>query len=134
MFFILFFIVFLVVVGVALVATCPDREAHKEAVKSVASAVVNAEMDQSGIDETLASIGTMLGISAVDAYLNSSLFVMDHTFYNVGMINYKGEPRMVSVGVFNHVFTISEAEAKQIFKDKLTPNIDIKDIQYILGK
>ena len=104
----LFFIVFLVVVGVALVATCPDREAHKEAVKSVASAVVNAEMDQSGIDETLASIGTMLGVSAVDAYLNSSLIVRDHTFYNVGLINYKGEPRMVSVGVFNHVFTISE--------------------------
>lgn len=109
----------LVVVGVALVATCPDREAHKEAVKGVASAVVNAEMSQRDVDETLASIGTMLGISAVDAYLNTNLVVRDHTFYNVGMLNYKGELRMVSVGVFNHVFTISEDEAKQFMKDKL---------------
>ena len=108
----------LVIIGVVLMATRPDREAHKEALKSVASAVVNAEMDQSGIEETIASIGTMLGISAIDVYLSTNLVVRDHTFYNVGTINYEGLPRMVSVGLFNHVFTISEEDARQLLKDK----------------
>lgn len=109
-------IVLLVVVGVVLVATCPDRAAHKEAVMSVAKAVVNAEVSERVEDETMAAIGAMLGISAVDTYLDTYLLVRDHTFYNVGMVIYEGEPRMVSVGVFNHVFTINEDMAKQYFK------------------
>lgn len=113
-------IVLLVVVGLTLVETRPSREAHKEAVMNVAKAVVNAEMSQKDMDETLAAIGTMLGISAVDVYLNTNLIVREHTFYNVGMIVYKEEPWTVSVGVFNHVFTISEDDAKRVLKDKLS--------------
>ena len=116
----LFFIVLLVVIGVGLVATCPSREAHLEAIKGITSSVVNSEMDKSAIDGALASIGTAVAVSAVDAYLNSSLIIRDHTFYNVGVINYEGEFQMVSVGVCNHVFTISEEDAKKLLKDKLT--------------
>ena len=54
-------IVLLVVVGLTLMETRPSREAHKEAVMNVAKAVVNAEMRQKDMDETLAAIGTMLG-------------------------------------------------------------------------
>ncbi len=56
------------------------------------------------------------------------LVVRDHTFYNIGTLNYEGVPRMVSVGVFNHVFTISEEDAKQLMKDRLKPQINIDDI------
>ena len=57
----LFLIVFLAVVAGALIATCPDRNAHLEAIKSVVSEVANEEMDkQSNILTTgLASISTM---------------------------------------------------------------------------
>lgn len=121
-------IIFLIVAGMVLMATCPDREAHRVAVKGVASAVVNAEMDQKGIDETIGAIGAMLGISAIDAYLSSNLIVRDHTFYNVGYVSYDGELRMVSVGVLNHVFTISEEDAKQIMKGKLSLPELIKEV------
>lgn len=105
--------ILIVVMGVALASVHPDREAHHEAIMSVVSKVVNAEMDNSQLDETLASIGTMVVVSAVDEYLNSNLIVIDHTFYNIGLVNYKGEFRTVSVGVLNHVFTFSEDDAKK---------------------
>ena len=39
--FLVFVVMLLVVVGVALVVTCPSREAHREAIRKVATAVVN---------------------------------------------------------------------------------------------
>ena len=115
----LFLILLLIVIAGALVATCPDKEAHREAVKGVMAGVINSEMDQSKIEETMASIGTMLAVSAVDAYLKSNLVIRDHTFYNIGVISYRGEFRMVSVGVLNHVFTISEDDARKMIKENL---------------
>ena len=121
----LFLLFLLAVIAVTLMATCPDKKAHHEALKDVASKVINAEMLNSKIDESMASIGTMLAINVVDAYLSSNLILGDHTFYNIGIVFYKGEPQAVSVGVFNHVFTIDEDTAKEIIKDKISlPNLE----------
>ena len=116
----LFFIVLLVVIAVTLMMTCPDKTAHYEAVKGIASEVINDEIKESKIEETMASIGTVVAINVVDAYLKSNLMVRDHTFYNVGVITYEGDFRMISVGVFNHVFTIDKKTAREIIKAKLS--------------
>ena len=104
----------LVVIGVVLASTRPDRATHHEASMSVVSMVVNSEMDNGLIDETWAAIGTMVAVSAADDYLSTNLIVVEHTFYNIGLVNYKGEFRTVSVGVLNHVYTISEDDAKKL--------------------
>ena len=116
----LFLIVFLAVVAGALIATCPDRNAHLEAIKSVVSEVANEEMDkQSNILTTgLASISTMLTINLADSYLKSNLIIRDHTFYNIGYINYNDDLRMISFGILNHVFTLDKETAKEIMKEK----------------
>ena len=113
-------IVFLAVVAGALIATCPDRNAHLEAIKSVVSEVANEEMDkQSNILTTgLASISTMLTINMADTYLKSNLIIRDHTFYNIGYINYNDDLRMISFGILNHVFTLDKETAKEIMKEK----------------
>ena len=116
----LFLIVFLAVVAGALIATCPDRNAHLEAIKSVVSEVANEEMDkQSNILTTgLASISTMLTINIADSYLKSNLIIRDHTFDNIGYINYNDDLRMISFGILNHVFTLDKETAKEIMKEK----------------
>ena len=116
----LFLIVFLAVVAGALIATCPDRNAHLEAIKSVVSEVANEEMDkQSNILTTgLASISTMLTINIADSYLKSNLIIRDHTFYNIGYITYNDDLRMISFGILNHVFTLDKETAKEIMKEK----------------
>lgn len=116
----LFLIVFLAVVAGALIATCPDRNAHLEAIKSVVSEVANEEMDkQSNILTTgLASISTMLTINMADTYLKSNLIIRDHTFYNIGYISYNNDLRMISFGILNHVFTLDKETAKEMMKEK----------------
>ena len=118
----IFLIVFLAVVAGALIATCPDRNAHMAAIKSVVSEVVNDEVDkQTNIFTTeLASISTVLTVNMADSYLKTNLIIKDHTLYNIGYINYKNELRMVSVGILNHVFTLDKETAREIMKDKMT--------------
>ena len=90
----IFLIVFLAVVAGVLIATCPDRNAHMAAIKSVVSEVVNDEVDkQTNIFTTeLASISTVLTVNMADSYLKTNLIIKDHTLYNIGYINYKDEP------------------------------------------
>ena len=118
----------LAVMALVLIATCPDRATHHEAIKSVMSEVINSEMDNSRLDENVASIGAMLAVNAVDSYLKSNLMVRDRTFYNVGVISYNGEFRMVSVGVLNHVFTVDKETAREFLRDKLNESLPKSDL------
>lgn len=117
----LFLIVFLGAAAVALIATCPDRNAHQEAIKSVVSEVINDEMGkQSNVLTTeLASISTMLTIDLADSYLKTNLIIRDHTFYNIGYVSYKGELKMISFGILNHVFTLDKENAREMMKEKV---------------
>ena len=117
----LFLILFIVAVGVLLIATCPDRNAHQAAIKSVVSEVINAEMDkQSNILSTeLASISTMLTVNMADSYLNTNLIIRDHTLFNIGYINVDNDLRIISFGILNHVFTIDKETTREIMKDKM---------------
>lgn len=128
----LIFLIVLAVLGLALIATCPSREQHCTTIKGVLSGVINAEMNQKAsenvLSEAMASIGTALAINAVDAYVGNTLVLRDYTVCNVGMVSYEGELRPVSFGILNHVFTISEDDARQLLHDKLGEIIDIPEI------
>jgi len=116
----IYLIIFLVVLGVVLVATCPDRTAHREAIKGVISEVVNSEMDKNPFGSTeIISIGTVFTMDLVDAYLKTNLMIKDHTFFNIGYVTYKDDFKVVSIGVLNHVFTVDEETARQLIKEKM---------------
>ena len=116
----IFVILFLVALGVVLVATCPDRTAHREAIKGIISEVVNSEMNKNPLGSTeIISIGTVFTMDLVDAYLKSNLMIKDHTLFNIGYVTYKDDFKVVSFGILNHVFTIDEETARQLIKEKM---------------
>lgn len=117
------FLVFLgiiAVIAVALMATTPDRQQHVDTIKSVMKGAVNAELRDNNIDGPLASIASVAATKAVDQFLNTSFLVRDHKFYSLGFIDYNGEFQMVSVGIFNHVYTLDEDQAREMIKKKLS--------------
>jgi len=120
----LIFLGIIAVVAVALMATTPDRQQHVDTIKSVMTGAVNAELRERNIDGPLASIVSAAATTALDKYLTSNFIVRDHRFYSLGFIDYNGEFQMVSVGVFNHIYTLNEEEARDMIKNKLNP-IDI---------
>lgn len=109
------------VVAVALMATTPDRQQHVDTIKSVMTGAVNAELREKKIDGPLGSIASAAATMAVDKYLSTNFLVRDHRFYSLGFIDYNNEFQMVSVGVFNHVYTLDEEQAREMIKKKLNP-------------
>ena len=101
--------------------TTPDRQQHVDTIKSVMTGAVNAELRENNIDGPWASIASVAATTAVDKYLNTSFLVRDHRFYSLGFIDYNGEFQMISVGVFNHVYTLNEDQAREMIKKKLNP-------------
>ena len=117
----LFFLGIIAVVAVALIATTPDRQQHVDTIKSVMTGAVNAELRENNIDGPLGSIASAAATMAVDKYLSTNFLVRDHRFYSLGFIDYNNEFQMVSVGVFNHVYTLDEEQAREMIKKKLNP-------------
>ena len=117
----LIFLGIIAVVAVALMATTPDRQQHVDTIKSVMTGAVNAELRENNIDGPLRSIASAAATMAVDKYLSTNFLVRDHRFYSLGFIDYNNEFQMVSVGVFNHVYTLDEEQAREMIKKKLNP-------------
>jgi hypothetical protein len=117
----LIFLGIIAVVAVALMATTPDRQQHVDTIKSVMTGAVNAELREKNIDGPLGSIASAAATMAVDKYLSTNFLVRDHRFYSLGFIDYNNEFQMVSVGVFNHVYTLDEEQAREMIKKKLNP-------------
>lgn len=123
----LIFVGIIAIVAVTLMVTTPDRQQHVETIQSVMSGAVNAELRDNSIDGPLASIASVAATTAVTQYLNTSFLVRDHNFYSLGFIDYNGEFIMVSVGIFNHVYTLNEDQARELMKKNLNPFDLLKD-------
>ena len=117
----LIFLGVIAIIALALMATTPDRQQHVDTIKSVMTGAVNAELRENNIDGPIASIASVAATTAVDRYLNTSFIVRDHRFYSLGFIDYNNEFQMVSVGIFNHVYTLDEDQAREMIKKKLNP-------------
>lgn len=115
-------VVFLCILGVAALAlmiTKPDRQQHLDTIQTVVSKAVSAELRDYHIDGDLGSVVSMTATAGINQFLNSSLMVREHTFYNIGVISYDNNFQMVSVGVLNHVYTLNEEQARHIIRTKL---------------
>lgn len=115
----LIFLGIIAVLALALMATTPGKEQHHETIKSVFVSAVNAELRDNHIDGAVGSIATAAATTGIDAFLNHSLIIRDHRFYTIGVISHEGEFQMVSVGAFNHVWTLNEDQARQLIKKQL---------------
>ena len=98
-----------------LIATCPDKQAHRERIKDEVSAYMAREVwaDTPEEDTGMAVLGSMLVGTLTDAFLNAGLQV-DHYFVcSVGRLNAFGKSRTVSFGVLGHVFVFSKQAREQ---------------------
>lgn len=113
-------IVFIIIgIAIGLMVTMPDRQQHQDTIKSVMQGAINAELRENQIDGPLGAIASVAAYTTLTTFLNTSFVVRDHTFYSLGFIDYEGEFILVSVGVFNHVYTLDEDQARKLIKQKM---------------
>lgn len=87
--------------------TCPDKDAHKEALTEMMDEILNQEISEGlGIIGTdLSLFDSLLGTEIGEWTIDSVLDVKDYFLFSIGYITYDGEKHPVSFGIFNHVFT-----------------------------
>lgn len=111
---VLYTLLALLILGGICVATCPDREAHSEALKDLVNQVITAELSGEEEDAGLAMFGSMIGTGLSGLVIDNMLNVEDYLVCSIGTATYDGETHVVSVGLLNHVFSIDEEKAAQI--------------------
>ena len=97
-----------------MVLTCPDKKAHTEAIRSAVSGYVNETLSQRQEDGiVMGFLGSLFVSKVAEVYLDNSLEVSNYLLFSVGRITFDGTTRVVSVGVFNHVFTSDKDDIRQ---------------------
>ena len=111
----------LLVVGAAAVMTCPDKQAHKDAIMSVVNEKINEELqtddeEYQGLSALFGSLGSGIAGSVVD----NRLVVKNHFLWSTGEFrNFDGEYQQVSVGVFGHIFTFNKQDLDKALDNAL---------------
>ena len=110
--------VIIALLGIAVV-TCPDKQAHKDAILAVINEKLNENIQKNAKDgnDGLAILGASIGTSITGWILDSGLSVDNRFIYSVGKFNTGKEIKQVSVGVFGHVFTFSKKDVDKVLKE-----------------
>ncbi|MBR5175050.1 MAG: hypothetical protein IKW89_03855 [Bacteroidales bacterium] len=110
--------VIIALLGMAVV-TCPDKQAHKDAILAVINEKLNENIQKNTKDgdDGLAILGASIGTSLTGWILDSGLSVDNRFIYSVGKFNTGKEIKQVSVGVFGHVFTFSKKDVDKVLKE-----------------
>lgn len=97
------------------VVSCPDKDAHSEALKDLFNTVLTDKLNEEVTDEeeqAYAMFGSMLGTGLAGLVIDNMLKVDNYFVCSIGRITYEDETNIVSVGILNHVFTASAEDVK----------------------
>jgi hypothetical protein len=116
-------VVIVLLVAVLMTMTVPDKQEHKEAMMKAINEFVEEEaVDKLG-DNVLAKLGKSVVVKTVETALNSKLKVDNYYLFNTTHVRLKGEDKVLSVGVFGHVFTFD----KKMLREKLEEALNVKE-------
>lgn len=97
--------------AVALVAvlTCPDKEAHKQAlmgeINTALSETLMGEAGESDLEQGIALFGGSVTSILVGTILDTTLKTNNYFVLSIGKITIGDNSKVVSTGIFGHVFT-----------------------------
>ena len=102
-------------VAVVLVATCPSRRAHKEALNQLMNELIDERVENTGglVGAVLDSIGKTELEEAGEVAIDHFLMVDDYYVASVGSLEIGHEHHVISVGVCGHVFTPDKDDVKR---------------------
>lgn len=82
--------------------TCPDKQQHKDAIVNAIRCDVEEEKYETEAMKLVSAVrGKILG-----GIMKNAMFVDDYVLYSVGSVVFDDESRVVSIGVFGHVFVL----------------------------
>ena len=113
-------LIFLFAVSLVCVVTCPNKNAHSEALMKLFNVALASELSEITTEENenWVMLGSILGSGIAEYVINQKLMVDNYFVCSIGRFNYEGEECIVSVGVLNHIFTKSKEELLDELKNR----------------
>lgn len=109
-------LVIVVVIAFVMAMTVPDKKAHKSAMMKAVKEYVDEEAANRGFaDNGLTRVGKNLVVKTIEEVLSNKLRVTNYFLFNTTHIEMKEKDKLLSVGVFGHVFTFD----KEMLRDAL---------------
>lgn len=114
-------IIALLIIGAAAVITCPDKQAHKDAIMAVVNEKINEELQTDNeVYQGLSALFGTLGSGIASRIVDNRLVVNNHFLWSTGEFqNFDGEYQQVSVGLFGHIFTFNKQDLDKSIDDAL---------------
>lgn len=111
-------ITFLVLLGLAAVCvvTCPDRQAHKDAIMPVLNYALNQQMGKLP-DDGWGAIGASVGTKIIEMGLDNLLEVKNCFIFSIGQVQHEDGNETISIGILGHVFTMSKEDFSEAFDE-----------------
>lgn len=114
----------IVIIAIALVGviTCPQKDAHTDALMKLVNVALDTELSRNAETEEelgFAMLGSVIGSGIAEIVIDKKLLVDNYFVCSIGRIVFEGEEKVVSVGFFNHVFTMPEDKLKEELKNSL---------------
>ena len=100
-------IIVLAIIAIAAKITVPNEEKHHQAAQQKLSEMVNQKLSSfQGVKDMLQ--GQTMDVMALLQVVLSQMEIKDYFVCNVGRITYDGKTYPLTVGVFNHVFVLTD--------------------------
>ena len=109
-------LILILISAVLAVLTCPQKKAHKDALMTLVDTAIDAELNKDAeteVEKGFAMLSSWLGSGIAEIVLDKKLEVENYFVCSIGRIRFDGKDNIVSVGIFNHVFTKDKDELKE---------------------
>lgn len=116
----LYTLLFVFILSLVCVVTCPDKDAHSEALMKLFNVAWQTELSEitTNENEGWMILGSTLGSGVAEYIIDKHLIVDNYFVCSIGRFNYDGEENIVSLGVLNHIFTKSEEDLLRELEDR----------------
>lgn len=103
-----------------MIFTCPNTDQHKEALSDVVTQTITESAQDAGentnsdvITKAFQTIANAFTRKVIDAAVDNLIHVDNYVICSVGKVHYNNQDKIVSFGVFNHVFTVNKEQLKE---------------------
>jgi len=113
-------IVLIVALAVSMIATRPNANDHitvlQEVFHNAVANRVDEVMPEESIRKSVFKLVNQLMRPSSEFALERFLRVEDYWLFTLGYLDFQSEPKLISVGVFGHVFAPSEEDIEKLMK------------------
>ena len=103
-------ILIIVIMGMFMLTTCPKEQDHKDAICLAINKAVDEKLGDSSLSFAgVINYGSKFAIKQIASlFIDSNVTVDNYVFWSVGLYTFNGRNNVISIGMFNHVFTMSK--------------------------